>query len=85
MSENLESLVNVKKIEEIKSKEEVNRYLELGWKLLKITEKRETDEGGYHNNAVIYCVGWYSSEEPKYPEEKKINIKITNFSEEEDK
>ena len=79
MSEHLESLVNVKKIEEIKSKEEVNRYLELGWKLLKIAEERETDEGGYYN-AVIYCVGWYSSKEPKYPEEKKIKIKIKKFS-----
>ncbi len=79
MSEHLESLVNVKKIEEIKSKEEVNRYLKLGWKLLKIAEERETDEGGYYN-AVIYCVGWYSSEEPKYPEEKKIKIKFTKFS-----
>lgn len=84
MSEHLESLVNVKKIEEIKSKEEVNRYLELGWKLLKIAEERETDEGGYYN-AVIYCVGWYSSEEPKYPEEKKIEITYTNFSEKEGK
>jgi len=79
MSEHLESLVNVKKIEEIKSKEEVNRYLELGWKLLKIAEERETDEGGYYN-AVIFFVGWYSSEEPKYPEEKKIKIKVTKFS-----
>jgi len=79
MSEHLESLVNVKKIEEIKSKEEVNRYLELGWKLLKIAEERETDEGGYYN-AVIYCVGWYSPEEPKYPEEKKIKIEVTKFS-----
>ena len=84
MSEHLESLVNVKKIEEIKSKEEVNRYLELGWKLLKIAEERETDEGGYYN-AVIYCVGWYSSKEPKYPEEKKIEIKYTKFSEKEGK
>ena len=41
MSEHLESLVNVKKIEEIKSKEEVNRYLELGWKLLKIEEEKQ--------------------------------------------
>ena len=84
MSEHLESLVNVKKIEEIKSKEEVNRYLELGWKLLKIAEERETDEGGYYN-AVIYCVGWYSLEEPKYPEEKKTEIKYTKFSEKEGK
>ena len=73
MSENLESLYNVKKIEEIKSKEEVNKYLELGWKLLKIAEERETAEGGYYN-AVIYFVGWYSSEEPKYPEKQKIVI-----------
>jgi len=79
MSEHLESLVNVKKIEEIKSKEEVNMYLELGWKLLKIAEKRETDEEGYYN-AVIYCVGWYSSEEPKYPEEKEMKIFTTKFS-----
>jgi len=79
MLEHLESSVNVKKIEEIKSKEEVNRYLELGWKLLKIAEERETDAGGYYN-AVIYCVGWHSSEEPKYPEEKKIKIEVTKFS-----
>lgn len=84
MSENLESLVNVKKLEEIKSKEEVDRYLELGWKLLKIAEERETDEGGWYN-AVIFYVGWYSSEEPKYPEEKKIKIKYTKFSEKEGK
>ena len=84
MSEHLESLVNVKKIEEIKGKEEVNRYLELGWKLLKIAKERETDEGGYYNT-VIYCVGWYSSEEPKYPEEKKIEIKYADFSEKEGK
>ena len=80
MSENPEPLYNAKKLEEIKSKEEVNRYLELGWKLLKIAEERETDEGGYYN-AVIYCVGWFSSEEPKYPGEKKIKIKYTKFSE----
>jgi hypothetical protein len=73
MSEHLESLVNVKKIEEIKSKEEANRYLELGWKLLKIAEEREKDEGGYYN-VVIYCVGWYSSEEPKYSKKQKIDI-----------
>jgi hypothetical protein len=84
MSEYLESLVNVKKIEEIKSKKEVNRYLELGWKLLKIAKERETDEGGYYN-AVIYCVGWYSSEKPKYPEEIKIKVKAAKFSEKGDK
>jgi hypothetical protein len=79
MSENTEPLYNAKKLEEIKNKEEANRYLELGWKLLKIAEERETDEGGYYN-AVIYCVGWFSSEEPKYPGEKKIKIKIKKFS-----
>ena len=73
MSEHLESLVNVRKIEEIKSKEEANRYLELGWKLLKIAEEREKDEGGYYN-VVIYCVGWYSSEEPKYLKKQKIDL-----------
>ena len=75
MSENLEPpYYNVKKLEEIKSKEEVNRYLELGWKLLKIAEKRETDKDGRYN-AVIFYVGWCSSEEPKYPEEMKIKLK----------
>ena len=82
MLENLESLYNVKKIEEIKSKEEVNRYLELGWKLLKIAEERETDEGGYYN-VVIYCIGWYSSEEPKYPKKEIINVVVKKFSEKE--
>lgn len=84
MSEKLESLYNVKKIEEIKNKEEVNRYLELGWKLLKIAEERETDEGGYYN-AVIYCIGWYSSEKPKYPKEPKVNIKIIHYNNKEEK
>ena len=74
------SYIDRNKLEEIKNKEEVNRYLKLGWKLLKIAEERETDEGGYYN-AVIYCVGWYSSEEPKYPEEMKIKFKVTSIAE----
>ncbi len=76
MSENLESLYNVKKIEEIANKSIANSYLELGWKLLKILqETRGTD------NVAVYCVGWCFSKKPKYPKIPKV---ITaRYSEEE--
>ena len=63
----------VKKVEELINPKEVNRYLDLGWKLLQVyTTATDTDNPFVKDQCAFYVVGWTEGE-PKYPEPDQSN------------
>lgn len=59
-------LEKVKKVEEIKSVEILNFYLEKGWNILS-TEKRVFGYSGAIEEKVYFIIAWDKDEEPIYP------------------
>ncbi len=60
-------LENVKKVEEIKSAEILNFYLEKGWNLI-ATEKRIYGGSEAYEQRIYFIVAWSKDETPMYPE-----------------
>lgn len=60
-------LEKVKRVEEIKSVEILNFYLEKGWNILS-TEKRVSGYAGAIEEKVYFIVAWDKDGEPVYPE-----------------
>jgi len=64
-----EPLFNVRKVKEVSDMDQANKYLDLGWKLLKVVAIKRDDEVG---EVLVYCLGWCSGgQDPKYPGIKK--------------
>jgi len=62
-----ELLFNVRKVEEVSGMDEANKYLGLGWKLLKVIAVKIDVKMG---DVAVYCLGWcFRNEDPKYPEQ----------------
>jgi hypothetical protein len=60
----MESLAQVKKVEETIEVQELNKFLALGWTLINTTPY--TDESG--KTMFLYCMGWSKDGEPEYPQ-----------------
>ena len=71
MPKSPEPFFNVRHVEEVEGEEEANKYLDLGWNLLKIlAAKRGGPDYGFEEIAV-YCLGWCSSRDPNYPDKEE--------------
>lgn len=53
----------VTQISEVIQPEHANEYIDLGWTLLKIAERKNEDEA-----AIFYILGWCNRAKPVYPE-----------------
>jgi len=59
----------VTKVVELQSQNEVNKYLDLGWKLLEIYKTTyDTCGPGANHQTAHFVLGWTGGE-PKYPEQ----------------
>ena len=69
-------LADIHKVVEITSADEVNRYLDLGWKLLHTyTTAYDSEPPGVYYQTLIYSLGW-PGPDPQYPEKiSRWNLK----------
>jgi hypothetical protein len=58
------SHADVKRVEEIRTSYEVNRFLELGWVLLQVFPG---PGGNPSDKWPFYIMGWTKQERPEYP------------------
>lgn len=75
MPKSSEPFFNVRVIEEVEGKEKVNKFLELGWKLLgpPLVKKKGHPDVGFED-VPLYCLGWCSAslrpgDKPPYPKD----------------